>query len=121
MENFCGELPANKKLLILLIGIFLQIELCLSSQDFEGSGKHRVECKVVPLKARTDIKADTIFSGTVLSFYIKQPHRFLKHGKSSYTCNVWVEQTGPLACLSPFSVSCWIRYLTLIWYCKLPF
>ena len=24
-------------------------------------------------------------------------------------CNRWVEQTGPLACLSPFSFACWIR------------
>ena len=35
--------------------------------------------------------------------------------------NGWVERTGPLACLSLFSVNCWIRYLTPIWYLKLPF
>ena len=82
MENFCAQLTTNKKLIILLIGIFLLIELSISSQHLEGSVKPRVECKVVPLKVRSDIKADTIFSGTVLSFYIKQPHRFLKHGKT---------------------------------------
>ena len=84
MENSSAKLMTNKKVIIFVILIFVKIDLSQSKHHFEDSGKHRVECKVVPLKARTDIKADTIFSGTVLSFYIKQPHRFLKHGETFY-------------------------------------
>ena len=31
-------------------------------------------------------------------------------------CNGWVKGTELLACPSPFSVSCWIRNIVLIWY-----
>ena len=39
--------------------------------------KLKERCKVVPLKGRTKIKADTIFTGTVIKFY-NQPNRWIK-------------------------------------------
>ena len=39
--------------------------------------KLKEKCKVVPLKARAQIKADTIFTGTVIKFY-NQPNRWIK-------------------------------------------
>ena len=38
--------------------------------------KYKQNCKVVPLKARTQIKANTIFTGTVIKFY-NQPNRWI--------------------------------------------
>ena len=39
--------------------------------------KYKQNCKVVPLKARTQIEANTIFTGTVIKFY-NQPNRWIK-------------------------------------------
>ena len=53
--------------------------------------RRKQKCKVVPLKARNNIKADTIFTGVVVSFhtkldkYPKQIDRsYLKKGNSQY-------------------------------------
>jgi hypothetical protein len=82
-ELFSGE----KRLMILLFAILaVHVGLGVATSEFDGAktdGKTMVRCKVVPLKARSNIKADTIFSGTVLSFFIKQPHRFQRHGKQN--------------------------------------
>jgi hypothetical protein len=56
-----------------------------ASSEIEVSKSDESRCKVVPLKARSVIKADAIFSGTVLSFYIKQPQKFLSRGKKHQT------------------------------------
>ena len=49
--------------------------------ELRGPRFEETKCKVVPLKARTSIKADSIFSGTVQSFYVKQPNKFLSDGE----------------------------------------
>jgi hypothetical protein len=36
----------------------------------------------VPLKARASIKADSIFSGTVQSVYVRHPNKFLTDGEN---------------------------------------
>ena len=45
------------------------------------TGKEK--CKVMPLKARSHIKANTIFTGTVISFYNRN-NRLLKQGDLLY-------------------------------------
>ena len=59
----------------LSIWLFMAILLAVFS-DVSGDKSNinrKISCKVVPLKARPIIKADAIFSGTVLEF-IKKPN-----------------------------------------------
>ena len=47
--------------------------------DFEiKRGRGKQKCKIMPLKARNNIKADTIFTGTVESFHNRN-NKWTKH------------------------------------------
>ena len=48
-----------------------------------GKSRFKEKCKVRPLKARSYIKADTIFTGTVIEFYT-QPNLWMKKMDASF-------------------------------------
>ena len=59
-----------------LMSLFLLLVLGLLQAGHADASKPRPSCKVIPLKTRSVIRADTIFSGSVLSFFVRRepPH-----------------------------------------------
>ena len=88
MKNFIFAKSFSITWLIIAI-VINALMISGASSEIEVSKSDESRCKVVHLKARSVIKADAIFSGTVLSFYIKQPQKFLSRGKNIKPWYFW--------------------------------